>query len=76
MLIVGAIAGWLAGYIMHRDTSFNLFDLVIGVLGALLGGWLFSVLGLGVGLGILGDIIVATIGAIILVWVLGVIRTR
>jgi uncharacterized membrane protein YeaQ/YmgE (transglycosylase-associated protein family) len=69
-LLVGLIAGWLAGKVM-RGAGYGLVgDLVVGVLGALLGGWLFGKLGIAVGAGLIGAIITAFVGAIILVWVL------
>ena len=41
-LVVGAIAGWLAGYIMKRNTELNLADVVLGIVGAVVGGWIGS----------------------------------
>jgi uncharacterized membrane protein YeaQ/YmgE (transglycosylase-associated protein family) len=43
-LIVGAAAGWLAGYIINKNTALNFMDLVVGIVGALLGGFLSSVI--------------------------------
>lgn len=72
-LIVGLIAGWLAGQVM-RGRGFGLIgNLIIGVLGAVIGGFLFGLLGLGAS-GLLGSIIVAFIGAIVLIYVLSLIR--
>jgi uncharacterized membrane protein YeaQ/YmgE (transglycosylase-associated protein family) len=69
-LIVGAIAGWLAGQIMKHGTSYGLVgDIVLGIVGALVAGWLFPRLGLYIGGGLLGDIINATIGAILVIFV-------
>jgi len=39
-IIVGAIGGWLAGYALKRDTTFNLKDVILGMIGAIVGGWL------------------------------------
>jgi uncharacterized membrane protein YeaQ/YmgE (transglycosylase-associated protein family) len=72
-LIIGAIAGWLAGQIMRGGGFGLLGDIVVGVIGAFIGGWLFSALGVGVG-GLLGAIIAATVGAIILLALLRVVR--
>ena len=66
--VIGAIAGWLAGLLVQR-TGFGLIgDIVVGVLGALIAGFLFPVLGitLTLGGGVLGAIILAFIGAVIL----------
>jgi len=72
-LLVGLIAGWLAGMIM-RGGGFGLVgDMIVGVIGALLGGWLFGVLGIHAG-GLIGAIITAFVGAIILIALLRVIR--
>jgi uncharacterized membrane protein YeaQ/YmgE (transglycosylase-associated protein family) len=68
-LIVGAIAGWLAGLIM-RGGGFGLIgDIVVGLIGALIGGILFGLLMPG-STGFIGSIIVAFIGAVILVAIL------
>ena len=68
-LIVGAIAGWLAGAVM-KGRGFGLVgNLVVGVLGALLGGFLF-----GGGYNLLGQILVAFVGALILVGLIGLIK--
>jgi uncharacterized membrane protein YeaQ/YmgE (transglycosylase-associated protein family) len=74
ILVVGAIAGWLAGQIM-RGTGFGLiWDIVIGLAGALLGGWLLPRLGIVIGGGILAAIINATIGAVILLAIISLVR--
>jgi len=39
-VIVGAIGGWLAGYILTKNTAFNMMDVILGMVGALVGGWL------------------------------------
>jgi uncharacterized membrane protein YeaQ/YmgE (transglycosylase-associated protein family) len=73
-LLVGLVAGWLAGKVM-RGAGYGLIgDLVVGVLGALLGGWLFGKLGIAIGGGLLGAIITAFVGALILVWVLRLMK--
>jgi uncharacterized membrane protein YeaQ/YmgE (transglycosylase-associated protein family) len=43
-IVVGAIGGWLAGYILSRNTALNWMDVVLGMVGALVGGWLASLL--------------------------------
>ena len=73
-LLVGVIAGWLAG-VLVKGGGFGLVgDLVVGIIGALLGGLLFSGLGGAVGGGLLGSIVVATLGAVILLVVLRVLK--
>jgi uncharacterized membrane protein YeaQ/YmgE (transglycosylase-associated protein family) len=66
-LIVGLIAGWLAGVVMKGGGYGMLADIILGILGGVLGGWIFSSLGVGSGGGLIGGIIVAFIGAVILV---------
>jgi uncharacterized membrane protein YeaQ/YmgE (transglycosylase-associated protein family) len=76
-ILIGLVAGWLAGQMMESGGSGVtgiLGDIVIGVIGALIGGYLFRRLGVSAGGGLLGSLIVATIGAIILLFVLRLIR--
>jgi uncharacterized membrane protein YeaQ/YmgE (transglycosylase-associated protein family) len=73
-LIVGIVAGWLAG-VLVKGGGFGLIgDLVVGAVGALLGGWLFSKFGATTGGGLLGSIIVATIGAVVLLLIIRLIK--
>jgi uncharacterized membrane protein YeaQ/YmgE (transglycosylase-associated protein family) len=65
-LIVGLIAGWLAGQVMKGGGYGVLADIVLGILGGILGGWIFSRMGTGA-TSTIGSIIVAFIGAVILV---------
>ena len=73
-LLIGLIAGWLAGLLVKGGGFGIVGDMVMGVLGAFLGGLLFNSLGLSAGGGMLGFIIVATIGAIVLILLLRLIR--
>jgi uncharacterized membrane protein YeaQ/YmgE (transglycosylase-associated protein family) len=76
ILIVGLVAGFLAGKIV-RGTGFGLIaDLCIGIVGALIGGWLLPRLNIDLGGGIIAAIISATIGAILLLIVLRLVRGR
>ena len=73
-LIVGAIAGWLAGLIV-KGYGFGLIgNIVVGVVGAFLGSYLFPSLGLFDLPGLPGAILSATLGAVILLFVIGLIR--
>jgi uncharacterized membrane protein YeaQ/YmgE (transglycosylase-associated protein family) len=65
-LVVGIVAGWLAGVLVKGGGFGVIGDLVVGVIGAVIGGWLFSTLGASAGGGLVGSIIVATIGAVVL----------
>lgn len=73
-LIVGLIAGWLAG-VLVKGGGFGLIgDLVVGVIGAFLGGFLFGTFRISLGGGLLGSILVATIGAVVLLFVVRLIK--
>ena len=73
-IIVGLIAGWLAGVVMKGGGYVILIDILLGILGGILGNWLFGRLGLASGSGIFGSIIVSFIGAVILVGITRVLR--
>jgi uncharacterized membrane protein YeaQ/YmgE (transglycosylase-associated protein family) len=74
ILLIGAIAGWLAGQIV-QGTGFGLIgDIAIGIVGALIASVLFPRLGLHLGAGILSEIIAATIGAVLLLLIVRVVR--
>jgi uncharacterized membrane protein YeaQ/YmgE (transglycosylase-associated protein family) len=73
-IVVGLIAGWLAGLLVKGGGFGLVGDIVVGVLGALIGGFLFSSLGASAGGGLIGSIVVATIGAVILIFVLRLIK--
>ena len=64
LLLVGLVAGWLAGLVVGGGLGL-VGDIVVGVIGAFIGGWLLRHLGIAVGYGTLGRIITATIGAIL-----------
>ena len=73
-LIIGAIAGWLAGLIV-RGAGFGLIgNIVIGIIGALVAGWLLPQLGVNLAGGTLGAILNATIGAVIVLVILSLVR--
>jgi uncharacterized membrane protein YeaQ/YmgE (transglycosylase-associated protein family) len=74
ILLVGVIAGWLAGQIA-RGAGFGIIgDLIIGILGAFIGSWLLPKLNIHLGSGIVAEIFNATIGALILLLVISLIR--
>ena len=72
-LVIGLVAGWLAGRIMKGGGYGLVGDLIVGVIGAFIGGWLFGVLGISIG-GILGSLVTAFVGAIVLLFLLRLIR--
>jgi uncharacterized membrane protein YeaQ/YmgE (transglycosylase-associated protein family) len=66
-ILVGLIAGWLAGQVMKGSGYGILIDILLGMVGGIIGGWLFGALGIYPGGGALGSIIVAFVGAVVLV---------
>jgi len=72
-LIIGAVAGWLAGNLMKGGGFGVVGNIAVGVIGAFLGGFLFSILGLSTS-GYLGSLIMATVGAVVLLFVVGLIK--
>lgn len=73
-LIIGAIAGWLAGLIV-KGFGFGLIgNIVVGIVGAFIAGWLFPALGISLGSGIVASIIHAAIGAIILLVLIRLVK--
>lgn len=76
ILLIGAIAGWLAGLIVKGYGFGLLGNIIIGIIGAFVGTWLLGQLGVSLGGGIAGAIINAVIGAVVLLFLLGLIRRR
>lgn len=74
IILVGIIAGWLAGQIVKGGGFGLIGDLVVGIIGAFIGGWLLPRLGIVLGGGILGEIVSATIGAVVLLVILKLVR--
>ena len=64
--LIGLAAGWLAGQVMKTRNSSLITDLIVGVIGALLGGFLFGLLGL-TAVGMIGDLVTAFVGAVVLI---------
>lgn len=73
-LIIGAIAGWLAGVIVKGGGFGLLGDIVVGIIGAFIAGLLFPRIGISLGGGVLGAILGATIGAVILLLIVRAVK--
>jgi uncharacterized membrane protein YeaQ/YmgE (transglycosylase-associated protein family) len=73
-IVVGLIAGWLAGLVMKGGGYGIIVDIILGIVGGLVGGWVFGLLGIGMGGGMIGSIIVAFVGAVILVGITRLIK--
>ena len=74
ILLVGLIAGWLAGKIVTGGGFGIIGDIAIGIVGALIGSWLFPRLGVHVGTGLVNQIVAATIGAVLVLLIIGLVR--
>lgn len=72
-ILIGIVAGWLAGQIMKGGGYGLLGDLLLGIVGAVLGGWVFGLLGLSAS-GLIGSLIMATVGAVIFIALVRLIR--
>lgn len=73
VIVIGILAGWIAGKIMRGKGYGLLGDLIIGVIGSLLGSFIFGLVGLGA-YGLIGRLIVAVVGAVILLWLIRLIK--
>jgi uncharacterized membrane protein YeaQ/YmgE (transglycosylase-associated protein family) len=73
-LIIGVVAGWLAGMLVKGGGFGLIGDIVVGVIGAFIGGWLAGVLHIHIGTGLISSIITATVGAVLLIFVLRMVR--
>ena len=73
-LIVGAVAGWLAGMVVKGGGFGLIGDIIVGIVGAFIAGWLLPQLGIVIGTGIVGAIIDAFIGAVILLVIVRLIK--
>ena len=73
-LLVGAIAGWLAGLVV-KGGGYGLFgDIAVGIVGAFIGGWLLPRLGINLGSGLVPVVASATVGAVVLLLILRLVR--
>lgn len=73
-IVIGILAGWIAEKVMRRNHGL-ITNLAVGIVGALLGSLIAGALGIGFG-GLLGSLVIATLGAILLLFILGVIRRK
>jgi uncharacterized membrane protein YeaQ/YmgE (transglycosylase-associated protein family) len=73
-ILIGLVAGWLAGMLVKGGGFGVIGDIAVGVVGAVLGGFLFRFLGFSAGGGLLGALVVSTIGAVILIFLIRLIK--
>lgn len=72
-IIIGALAGWIAGQVMKGGGFGLLGNIGVGIVGSFIGGWLFGLLGIGAG-NLISSLVAAVIGAIILLYVVRLVR--
>jgi uncharacterized membrane protein YeaQ/YmgE (transglycosylase-associated protein family) len=73
-LLIGAVAGWLAGLLMRGGGFGLLGNIVVGIVGAFVGGFLFGLVGLSAGSGLVGSLITAVVGAAVLLFIVGLFK--
>lgn len=73
-LVIGGVAGWLAGTFVKGGGFGLIGDIVVGIIGAFIGGWLAGLLGISIGGGLIASIITATVGAVILIVIVRMVR--
>lgn len=73
-LIIGAVAGWLAGMVMKGGGFGLVGDIIVGIVGAVIAGWLLPRIGIVIGGGIIAAIINAFIGAVILLFIIRLVK--
>ncbi len=74
ILIIGGLAGWLAGLIVKGYGFGLLGNIVIGIVGAFVGTWVLGQFGVRVGPGLIGSVVNATVGAVFILVIIGLIR--
>jgi len=72
-ILIGILAGWLAGQIVKGHGMGVIVDLIVGILGSLLGGFIFGLLGLGA-YGLVGRLVMSVVGAVVLLLLIRVIK--
>jgi uncharacterized membrane protein YeaQ/YmgE (transglycosylase-associated protein family) len=74
-IIIGAIAGWLSGKLMRGGGFGFLVNLLVGISGAVIGGWVFGLLGITTE-GKIGSLVTALVGAILLLWIISLFKRK
>ncbi len=73
-IIIGGIAGWLAGKIMKGGGFGLVMNIVLGIIGSMVGGWVFNFLGLSTDGGTIGSLVTALVGAVLILYVARLIK--
>jgi uncharacterized membrane protein YeaQ/YmgE (transglycosylase-associated protein family) len=74
-LIIGAVAGWLAGLVMKGGGFGLLVNIIVGIVGGVIGGWVFDLLGFE-SVGLIGSLVTAFVGAIILLYIASLVKKK
>jgi uncharacterized membrane protein YeaQ/YmgE (transglycosylase-associated protein family) len=75
-IIIGAIAGWLAGKLMRGGGFGLVVNILVGIAGSVIGGWVFGLLGISAGSGVIPSFVTALIGAVLLLWIISLFRKK
>lgn len=73
-IVVGAVSGWLANSIMKRGESGFLRNMLLGIIGGVVGGYVFNILGLSTQPNLFGKILTSVAGAVLVIWIVDKIR--
>lgn len=73
-IIIGAVAGWIAGNIMKGGGFGLLVNIILGVIGGIVGGWAFALLGMASTGGLMGSLVTSVVGAVLVLFVAGLIK--
>ena len=73
-IVIGAVAGWLAGLILKGKGMGFLMNAVVGIIGAFVGSYLFNLIGFSIAGGLIGAIITSTAGAVVLLAIVGILK--
>lgn len=75
-ILVGIVAGFLAGWLVKGSGFGWIFNLILGIIGSFFGSWLFALLDISLGEGIIGTIITSTIGAVVILLIVNLFRKK
>ena len=77
-IVIGGLAGWIGSKIQNRDAQMGIgLNIVVGIIGGLLGGWLLSVFGVDVaGGGLFSSFLTCLLGAVILLWIINMVTSK
>ncbi|WP_449413022.1 GlsB/YeaQ/YmgE family stress response membrane protein [Pandoraea soli] len=73
-IVIGAVAGWLAGIVVKGGGFGLIVDIIVGIAGSFIGGWLARAVGLPFGNSMIGSIAIAAVGAVILLFVIRLLK--